>query len=365
MVKYLVENDTSVNPKNSSFSPLVRALKKKRFDIAEYLLEKGAHSNVRDKDGDTPLHVAPPFYVKPKFIQELIDRGANINAKNQSGRTPLRNANGYYGLFLLDGKHYLPSTKKLIEILIKNGADLDNTDTIGGAPPSPKQFLGKDVLQKRKEIIRLLNLVKQKNTKNVNDNVKKIISLVEDEDSPIYDKQTAIADLFKLRKNSGKIIFRKKDIEKFLKYIPFNYRFFNTNDFKEILKYSLRNNLKDTFGRSILHSSAIYAKNKNFVLRAFLKSYNFLSYGSNIQKKQNLINDVKKTLSKVKELNKKLYISLRNVDITWNDLSNKELVFKNKTFRAKRRERLEPAIVSKIMNFMGIHSIKNEKIYYR
>jgi uncharacterized small protein (DUF1192 family) len=57
-------------------------------DEVSFLISKGAHVNVSDQEGNTPLHNAAKSN-SVKEISLLIAAGANVNAKNKSGQTPL------------------------------------------------------------------------------------------------------------------------------------------------------------------------------------------------------------------------------------------------------------------------------------
>ena len=58
-------------------------------DIAKLLLEQGANVNDRDKNGDTPLHLASHNH-RLKIVRVLLDYGANADSKNDLGKTPLQ-----------------------------------------------------------------------------------------------------------------------------------------------------------------------------------------------------------------------------------------------------------------------------------
>ncbi len=64
-------------------------------DVARVLLEHGANPNWRDDNGNTALHrvITSRIVVDPaKFIQLLLDSGADSSLRNREGRTPLDEA---------------------------------------------------------------------------------------------------------------------------------------------------------------------------------------------------------------------------------------------------------------------------------
>lgn len=65
--------------------------------FAQMLVEKGAKLDYRDKDGDTPLHIA--IVKKYGSIAEmLIEKGAAMSYKNNEGFSPFHWA-VFYGKF--------------------------------------------------------------------------------------------------------------------------------------------------------------------------------------------------------------------------------------------------------------------------
>ena len=57
--------------------------------MAEFLIEKGADVNAKDRDAFTPLHLATQL-VYTDMAALLIAKGASLNEKEQSwGKTPL------------------------------------------------------------------------------------------------------------------------------------------------------------------------------------------------------------------------------------------------------------------------------------
>ena len=56
------------------------------LSVVQYLIEKGANIEARDKDQKTPLHFASNEG-KTDVVKYLISKGANKNTKNQDSET--------------------------------------------------------------------------------------------------------------------------------------------------------------------------------------------------------------------------------------------------------------------------------------
>ena len=91
------EKDQSKAPKSKKEKQrkynklLLKVTKNGNRKKVERLLQAGAHIDVVDKDGNTPLHLAAAYGHK-KIADLLVNRGANIEAINKSGRTPMHMA---------------------------------------------------------------------------------------------------------------------------------------------------------------------------------------------------------------------------------------------------------------------------------
>jgi ankyrin repeat protein len=74
--------------KKNHYTPLMIAASRKRKDVVELLLSKGANVMVRRKDGTTALHVAADGNAPEELLKILIHAGADTYATNDYGKTP-------------------------------------------------------------------------------------------------------------------------------------------------------------------------------------------------------------------------------------------------------------------------------------
>ncbi len=110
---------------------LINALKNRHYKKAEKLIELGADVNAADKNGKTGLMyvIENLYYYNSEYseiIEKLISAGANVNATDQKGNTASK-----YLTELIVSRYYNSDSEqaiKTIEILFKNGAELDAKD---------------------------------------------------------------------------------------------------------------------------------------------------------------------------------------------------------------------------------------------
>lgn len=95
--------------------------------IAELLISNGADVNVRDNNGETPLHSASRYSNK-NLAELLIKEGSSVNARDNKGRTPL----------------FFATNKELIDLFIYSGADVNAKDNDGKTPLHWSRLLGFD-----------------------------------------------------------------------------------------------------------------------------------------------------------------------------------------------------------------------------
>ena len=154
----LLLTDVTVNTGNNNGErPLHFAARLHLVDIVQLLVDHGAHTNVVDKDGNTPLHEANRFGGDVAAVIEILLRfKAKVDAVNIDGNQPLHLAcmNGYIrsarlllssgassGASNNDGKtplHYVAKRvsgiSELCDILLAHDADIHAADKDGNQP---------------------------------------------------------------------------------------------------------------------------------------------------------------------------------------------------------------------------------------
>ncbi len=113
VVKLLVEAGADVNA--GSWPPLCQAVDKTDTAMAEYLIDHGANVNYPEDWG--PLQEASTFDIE--MVRLLLERGANIN-----------------GGTMMPALHaaVTKGPKEIVELLIREGADINAKDKWGGTP---------------------------------------------------------------------------------------------------------------------------------------------------------------------------------------------------------------------------------------
>ncbi|XP_071037934.1 serine/threonine-protein phosphatase 6 regulatory ankyrin repeat subunit B-like [Parasteatoda tepidariorum] len=160
----LIAKGANINAKSSEgYTPLHRALMNERDEVVELLIKEGADVEAKCHHDETPLFSAG----SKKAFEHLIAKGANINAKSSEGYTPLHNAlmkrrDEVVDLLVKEGADFeakdyrdetplfKASTKKMFELLIEKGANINARNNIG------KTLLHSAVLSEEDEIVELL-----------------------------------------------------------------------------------------------------------------------------------------------------------------------------------------------------------------
>lgn len=91
------------------------AIFSKQEGILEMLLDNGADIEGRNSEGQTALHRAA-WFGDPRSATILLEKGASVSAQDNRGRRPL---------------HIAGNEKRLIRLLLKNGAQVLDTDNDG------------------------------------------------------------------------------------------------------------------------------------------------------------------------------------------------------------------------------------------
>ena len=167
VVKALVEGGADINQRNTGdqTSPLLITIINGHFDLAKWLLEKGADARAEAFNGVTPLYAvlniqwAPKsLYPSPKAYQQqtttyldlmqmLIDKGADVNAR-VSRKVWYQAYNSDYAGFDEAGatpffRAAYASDVAAMKMLVANGAD----PNIGTMKPAGRPFTGEGIRQ--------------------------------------------------------------------------------------------------------------------------------------------------------------------------------------------------------------------------
>jgi len=107
----ILEGDVYINcrSKLDKVTPFINAVYEENFEIAKYLLGKGADINAADGKGNTAFMYAVKNNSEEEFLNYLISKGADINIRNNYGESAL-----IYGVKF--------SNRNILEFLLKRGA---------------------------------------------------------------------------------------------------------------------------------------------------------------------------------------------------------------------------------------------------
>ena len=113
-------------------------------ELIGLLVAAGADVNARDAAGYTPLHSAAWYNPRPEIATALLAGGADVNARHPDGyvpsglpgddQTPLFMAVNRGGVYIGGQPRPTRSNVSVVEVLVRAGADLKQTDNSGLTP---------------------------------------------------------------------------------------------------------------------------------------------------------------------------------------------------------------------------------------
>jgi len=127
-VKWLISKGAHLNVRDHlGYSPLMLAVSRKDEELVDVLIGAKADPDVQDNNGITALNLAAQEG-NIVMTEKLIKANASINLADNEGYTPLLKA----ALFLPKKTGFKGKHCKVIELLLKNGADKHARIKIGG-----------------------------------------------------------------------------------------------------------------------------------------------------------------------------------------------------------------------------------------
>lgn len=127
------------------------------INIVEVLLENGAVADVKNKNGDTPLHELCHNYDKDNLInivKLMIQKGARVDEKNNAGSTPLHVLCCCYQVNSLPKED--EKFASLVQLFEDNGTSMTEKDNKG---KTPQDFY----IHRKKSVLAMLDTLKRKN----------------------------------------------------------------------------------------------------------------------------------------------------------------------------------------------------------
>jgi ankyrin repeat protein len=125
-VEVLLANGALVN--SGKYTPLLTAVDRRHKDMIRFLVSKGADIN---KGPDTALHNIIDWW-EPDKVELLLEAGADPNVRDAQGNTPLHRALSHGGQL---------ETSKL---LVSHGADVNVKNKEGSSPLSIAKAIGRE-----------------------------------------------------------------------------------------------------------------------------------------------------------------------------------------------------------------------------
>lgn len=116
-------NSENINQQQDANSLLMYAIQHKQDDIALQLINLGINVNLQNNKGQTAMHVLAVYKNDLTIAEALIQHGADLSLQYSSGNISLWTA-----ILKAEGQY------DLVELLLKNKADLDSKNRTGKSP---------------------------------------------------------------------------------------------------------------------------------------------------------------------------------------------------------------------------------------
>eukprot|EP00644_Phytophthora_capsici_P005419 jgi/Phyca11/96029/e_gw1.1.1005.1 len=150
LVTLLLKRGANVNKKytiatGSSKLTMTVLFESTTESIFNFLLRRGGDVNIKDSNGDTPLHVHAEQW-SASFVSELVGHGADVNALDMENRTPLLRAIQQWGF--REGGAEEENFIDVCHILMSHKATLPTAESITSKPEHAEQ------LQKRMQVVK-------------------------------------------------------------------------------------------------------------------------------------------------------------------------------------------------------------------
>lgn len=133
LAKFLIESGASVNhtdnTDNEGWNVLHYGVFKQNTDLVKFLLSQNCKIDQMTRDSLTPIMISS-FNLDYPMSEYLLSVGSNINKKGAGGVSPI----GWLFFDVDPAEDYFFLLKNMLELFIKNGANINSKDNDGNTP---------------------------------------------------------------------------------------------------------------------------------------------------------------------------------------------------------------------------------------